>query len=131
MVALNMQVNQSPSGTDIHSSVTFDLRGSINRLYDELAEALLRGVLNESITSELAHEIAQLILKKLDAIESKDELLVFLHDLSTKWSSYNPFYIKMKYEDEKKQDDAKIADVQAKLKQFMSQTYGTRTTVSR
>lgn len=125
-----MQVNQISSGINDNSFSTFDLRGSINRLYDELAEELLQGVVNESISSELAHEIAQLILNKLDAIQSKDELLLFLQDLSTKWSAYNPFFIKMKYEDEKKRDEKKIADVQEKLKQFMSQTYGSRPTVS-
>lgn len=125
-----MQVNQTSPSVNGSISGGFDLRGSINRLYDELAEELLQGVVNESISSELAHEIAQLILKKLDGIQSKDELLTFLQDLSTKWSSYNPFYIKMKYEDEKKRDQEKIADVQEKLKQFMSQTYGSRPTVT-
>lgn len=130
MIPWNMQVNQMSPSINDSSSGFFDLRGSINRLYDELAEELLQGVVNESISSELAHEIAQLILKKLDGIQSKDELLIFLQDLSTKWSSYNPFYIKMKYEDEKKRDQEKIADVQEKLKQFMSQTYGSRPTVT-
>lgn len=125
-----MQVNQTSPSINGGISPGFDLRSSINRLYDELAEELLQGVVNESISSELAHEIAQLILKKLDGIQSKDELLTFLQDLSTKWSSYNPFYIKMKYEDEKKRDQEKIADVQEKLKQFMSQTYGSRPTVT-
>lgn len=101
-----------------------------NKLYDDLAETLLQGIVNQSISTELSQEIAQTILHRLDAVKSRDELLEFLHNLATQWSAYNPFYIKMKYEDEQKKDDQKLKDVQSKLQQFMDNTYGSRTRIT-
>lgn len=101
-----------------------------NKLYDDLAETLLQGIVNQSISTELSQQIAQTILHRLDAVKSRDELLEFLHNLATQWSAYNPFYIKMKYEDEQKKDDQKLKDVQSKLQQFMDNTYGSRTRIT-
>jgi len=137
MVAFNMQdaipqnytsVAQQVTNVSDASVVPRELMEKKNKLYDDLAEVMLQGIINESISSELSHEITITILKKLDSVKSRDELLEFLHNLATKWSAYNPFYVKLKYEDEQKKDDQKMKDIQSKLKLFMKNTYVSRAT---
>lgn len=135
MVAFNMQdvipqnytsVAQQVTNVSDSSVVSPELVKMKNKLYDDLAEVTLQGIINESIPSDLAHEISLIVLEKLDAIKTRDELLEFLHNLATKWTSYNPFYVKLKYEDEQKKDDQKMKDIQSKLQQFMQNTYASR-----
>jgi len=46
-------------------------------------------------------------------------MLTFLHNLSTKWAQYNPFYVKLKYEGQKKDDEIKMQEIKSKLNQFI------------
>lgn len=120
-------VAQQPTNVSDASVISPEFVKKKNQLYDDLAEVMLQGIINESISSELSHEIALNILQRLDNIKTRDELLEFLHNLATQWSAYNPFYIKMKYEDEQKKDDQKMKDIQSKLQQFVQNTYVRRT----
>lgn len=93
-------------------------------LYVQLTDTLLRGVIDDVFTPEESKEISRFILSKLEKVKTKDEMLLFLHDLSTKWAKYNPFYVKLKYENQKKDDEAKMDEIKSKLNQFMSLSYG-------
>lgn len=88
-------------------------------LYVQLTDTLLRGVIDDVFTPDESREISDFILRKLDRIKTKDEMLSFLHDLSTKWAKYNPFYVKLKYENQKTADEAKMTEIKSKLNQFI------------
>jgi hypothetical protein len=100
-----------------------DIMDAVNalreQLYVQLTDTLLRGVIDNTFTPEQSREISTFILAKLDRIKSKDEMLTFLHNLSTKWAPYNPFYVKLKYEGQKKDDEIKMQEIKSKLSQFI------------
>ena len=64
-------------------------------------------------------ESAHFILGKFKDVNTKTELLQFLYDLSTKWSIYNPYYVKMKYSLAEADDTKKIQDLKSKLYKFI------------
>ena len=63
------------------------------KLYVQLTETLLRGVVDDVFTPQESKEISRFILGKLDGVRTKDEMIEFLHDLSTRWAKYNPFML--------------------------------------
>lgn len=89
------------------------------KLYVQLTETLLRGVIDDVFTSQESKEISHFILGKLDDVRTKDEMIEFLHDLSTKWAKYNPFYVALKFENQQKSDDVKMDEIKSKLNQFI------------
>ena len=89
------------------------------KLYVQLVETLLRGVVDDVFTPQESREISRFIMNKLDDVETKEEMIQFLHDLATKWSKYNPFYIQLKYENEKVKEKEKMDEIKAKLNQFI------------
>ncbi len=95
-----------------------------NKLYDELAETLLKGIVDGSVTDELSKNISTFILGNLDTVTSKDDMVHFLYNLSTKWAAYNPFYVKLKYQEHEEREQKKIQEIQDKLQKFMKHTYG-------
>ncbi len=94
------------------------------QLYVQLTDTLLRGVIDDAFTPEQSREISRFILGKLDRAKTKDELLMFLHNLSTKWVQYNPFYVKLKYENRKSEDEEKMSEIKSKLNQFIQLSHG-------
>ena len=90
-----------------------------DKLYVQLTETLLKGVIDDVFTPQESREISRFIMGKLDDVETKEEMMQFLHDLATKWTKYNPFYVQMKYENEKDKDKEKMDEIKAKLNQFI------------
>jgi len=93
-----------------------DLKKQIlDNLYDGIMDAMLNG----RATLKDGKESARFILGKFKTVRTKDELLQFLYDLSTKWSIYNPYYVKMKYSLTELEDTKKIQELKNKLYNFI------------
>jgi len=88
-------------------------------LYDSLVIAILDSILHGDNTMVDGKEIAQFLLDRLDPVTTKDQLLQFMLDLSTKWKLYNPYYVKLKYGFEEQNDDVKIQELKSKLYTFI------------
>lgn len=96
-----------------------DLR---EKLCVQLTETLLKGVIDDVFTPQESREISRFILGRLDGVETKDEMIEFLHDLSTKWAKYNPYYVTLKYENQQKNDKEKVEEIKSKLSQYIKLT---------
>lgn len=93
-----------------------DLKKQVyDNLFDSITDALLHG----NATIRDSKESAQFILGKLDEVKTKQELLQFLFDLSTKWTLYHPYYVKIKYSVAEEEDTKKIQELKSKLYQFI------------
>ena len=92
-------------------------------LYVQLTNTLLHGVIDDTFTPAQSREISGFILGRLDRVRTKDQMLEFLHNLSTRWAQYNPFYVKMKYEGQQKADEEKMQEIKSKLNQFIKLTH--------
>lgn len=110
-VVLNMDASISVKNKSID-----DLK---KELYDSLMSAILDSILHGDNTMADGKQIAQFLLDKLDPVTNKDQLLQFMLDLSTKWTLYNPYYVKLKYGFEEQNDDVKIQELKSKLYSFI------------
>lgn len=90
-----------------------------NELYDSLMDTILDAVIHGRTALKDGKQSAQFMLDKLDNAKTKDEILQFLFDLSTKWSLYSPIYIKMKYSVEEEKDTKKMQELKSKLYSFI------------
>lgn len=88
-------------------------------LYDSLVSAVLDSILHGDNTMADGKQIAQFLLDRLDPVTTKEQLLQFMLDLSTKWKLYNPYYVKLKYGFEEQNDDVKIQELKSKLYTFI------------
>lgn len=86
-----------------------------NSLMDQITDSMLHG----TATLKDGKESAQFMLDRLDAVKTKEELMQFLFDLQTKWTVYNPVYIKVKYTIENEKDLQKINELKSKLYTFI------------
>lgn len=80
-------------------------------IYNDLADAMIVGLKNGVIFTDDASSSADYVLKNLETISDKDQLMGFLAILSKKWDVYKDVYLKIKKED-------LIDKVQSELKQI-------------
>ena len=93
-----------------------DLR---KQVYDSLFDSIIDAMLHGNASLRDGKESAQFILGKLETVKTKQELLQFLFDLSTKWSLYHPYYVKMKYSVVQEEETKKIKELKSKLYTFI------------
>lgn len=93
-------------------------------LYVQLTDTLLRAVEDGSLSQTKSKEISNFILRKGEYIKTNEQLVLFLERLTEKWNQYNPFFVQAKYKTQKENEKIKIAEIQAKLGQFINKQYG-------
>lgn len=104
------------ASTSVVKNNVEDLKKQLwNSLMDQITDSMLHG----SATLKDGKESAQFMLDRLDAVKTKDELMQFLFDLQTKWTVYNPVYVKVKYTIENEKDLQKINELKTKLYTFI------------
>lgn len=104
------------ASTSVVNKSVDDLKKELwNSLMDQITDAMLHGTASLSD----GKESAQFMLDRLDAVKSKEELMQFLFDLQTKWTVYNPVYVKVKYTIENEKDLKKIQELKSKLYTFI------------
>lgn len=81
-------------------------------VYDDLFHAVYYAIEKAEITEEDAQESADFILKRLDTIQTKQELLTFLEELANKWTIYSNVFLLAKSENQTKE---KIQDIQQQI----------------
>lgn len=84
------------------------------KLYAQLAEAMISALEHGLMTDEESAESSDFVLKKLEAIQMKNEVLPFLAELSRRWSAYVSVY-----QDRKK--DELLVKVSVELDQMKGQ----------
>ncbi|KKP59732.1 MAG: hypothetical protein UR54_C0024G0003 [Candidatus Roizmanbacteria bacterium GW2011_GWA2_34_18] len=89
------------------------------RILDSLYDGIMDAMINGRATLKDGKESAHFILGKFKTVKTKNELLQFLYDLSTKWSVYSPYYVKMKYSLTESEDTKKIQELKNKLYNFI------------
>lgn len=92
---------------------------SRDEIYKLLRDCLISGLEKNTLTEDEMGKSASYILYHLDSVKTDKELVLFLRDLSTRWSAYMPVYVFEKQKDVVAADQAKLADVQSKLQQFI------------
>jgi|SRR5581483_11922018 len=95
--------------------ISDDVRKTI---YDDLAEAMLNAVEKGDMTYEEGQTSAAFILEKLDRVTNSQELLLFLHDLASKWKPYEVELTKINSERQQQDDATKITDIEENLNQL-------------
>ena len=86
------------------------------KIYDELAEYLISGLEKAEIFEEEAAHSADFVLKRLDTIATRRQLLEFLAQLSSKWDIYRPAYEKVKKEELLQQVQSELSQLQIQTK---------------
>lgn len=104
------------NATPVNKNSVEDLK---KQLWDNLMDRIIDAMLHGNATLKDGKESAQFMLDRLDPVKSKEELLQFLFDIQTKWSLYNPIYVKIKYSFEGEKDTKKIEDLKSKLYTFI------------
>lgn len=96
---------------------------SRKKIYDQLANAMIEGMEKGELNDEESKKSAQCILENLDDLETEEELIEFLQELSDNWPSYKSTYdnIKMqtKAKNNQKHDETQIREIQDKLNQLI------------
>lgn len=83
-----------------------------SRVYDDLFHAVYYALEKGEIVEVDAQESADFILKKLDTLQTKAELLIFLEELANKWTIYSNAYLLAKSEYQTKD---KIYEIQQQI----------------
>ena len=86
-----------------------------NNVYNSLADALIKGLENNSLTVEESQLSSQYILSGLETISTKEQLISFLEDISTRWPAYKETFIMVKEQELNQKDTQQIKEVQKEL----------------
>jgi hypothetical protein len=86
-----------------------------DQIYAEMAETIISALESAQITVEESEKSAAFVVEKFDQITSKEQLISFLEELSNAWTVYRDLYIKVKGNDTKIEDEAKISEIQTNL----------------
>lgn len=72
------------------------------RVYNLLADCLVKALQNpnpEVLSMEDSEQSAEFVLQHLEQVKTKDELYLFLKQLSERWFIYHPVYEELQKED--------------------------------
>jgi hypothetical protein len=86
-----------------------------NKTYEQLKEAMINGLVKKDISEEQAGESARYISFHLSAVESPEELTLFLEDLSNRWNIYKNVSLDIKTTQSQQEDLAKLQEVKKEL----------------
>ena len=89
-------------------------------IFHDLAEVLLQGLKDNSITMEQSREMARYVNQNLRPAKTQEEVIKFLENFSSTWEVYKNACIKIIYQEKEKETQAKLAEIQQKLHQFSS-----------
>ncbi len=90
----------------------------VPKVYKVLAEAMLAALENGQMLVEESKYSSQFIIDKMPEIKTKSELIVFLDELSSRWSAYADAVNVLKNE---MIDTQKLQDVEEKLDEMSNQ----------
>lgn len=85
------------------------------QVYKDFSDALMSALENGQITVEESEKSADFMLQNFGEVTSKESLIIFLEDLSIKWSAYKNLYLKEKGEEIIAGDQDKIIEIQNNL----------------
>lgn len=88
------------------------------KVYKELAQAMLDGLDKGTITIEQSDEISHFVLDHLDNVGTIADLIVFVKELASKWPVYQSVLLRLQDESQK---DEKIKGVQENINQITNQ----------
>lgn len=103
------------AATTTPNTVTSEYR---EKVYKELAQAMLDGLDKGTITVEQSDEISHFVLDHLDNVGSTADLIVFVKELASKWPAYQSVSLQLQDESQK---DEKIKGVQENINQITNQ----------
>lgn len=87
-----------------------------NKAYEQLKEAMVNGLIKKDLSEEQAGESARYISFHLGAVESHEELMLFLDDLSNRWLIYKDACLALKKEKTQQEDQERLQKAQKELK---------------
>jgi len=86
----------------------------INEIEGEILQVIVNSIREEKLTQEASQPIAQYVLEQIDRIENRQQLLLFLKELTSKWPMFQPLIdieqgkIERKIEEKTAQDVATL-----------------------
>lgn len=86
--------------------------------YKDLQEAMIAGLEKGELLVEDMQNASRFIIRNMDVVESPEELYLVLKELGQQWTSFQPVFLNFKQKEVVTEDEKKLADVQAKLRQF-------------
>ncbi|MEK7078787.1 MAG: hypothetical protein AAB929_01840, partial [Patescibacteria group bacterium] len=88
------------------------------KAYKDLQEAMIVGLEKGELLVEDMQKASRFIIRNMDVVESPEELYLVLKELGQQWRSFQPVFLNFKQKEVVTEDEKKLADVQAKLRQF-------------
>lgn len=96
------------------------------QVYKDLAEAMLDGLGTGEIEVKASEDSSEYILPKLDSVQTKEDLIVLLENVSIQWPVYKKIYDKYKTVQtvikQDGEDKQKIEDIQSQLHSLTNTT---------
>jgi len=87
-----------------------------NKTYEQLKEAMVNALVKKDLSEEEMGESARYISFHLGAVESPEELMLFLDDLSNRWVIYKDACLALKKEETQQEDQERLQKAQEELK---------------
>ena len=88
------------------------------KAYKDLQEEMIMGLEKGELMVEDMQKASHFIIRNMDVVESPEELYLVLKELGQQWPSFQPVFLSFKQKEVVSEDSKKLADVQAKLRQF-------------
>ena len=90
------------------------------QIYEKLADDLIAGLEKGEMTTNDSEESSEFILSELEKATTKEDALLFLQALATRWPSYQNAYLWIRKEILQAQDQQQAQDVAEKIQKIAS-----------
>ncbi len=90
-------------------------------VYAKLADAMIRAMEAGAMDDTGSQQSSQFVLDRLETLSSREELMVFLEELSNRWPVYKEVYLSFKAEEVAIQDNTQLQQAQQQLGEIQQQ----------